>query len=167
MIKYLTDLIDKIKIFEVVNNYYFEFGILQEDEYITMDAKVVDIVDDTEVIVKMPLKEIMYLTENGTLTVPARPILEKTIYWIKERLSSILDDIFKNVIENDWDEIKIENRLREFSIEVENYTRNQFILSVQSNSTLSSILNIEDETKYLYDLVKLKDYIKCRLRKTI
>lgn len=158
------DLENKLKIFNSLNNYYFEIGILDEDRYRTVEVNVLN-TDDSITKIEMQLEEVLYLTEHGTMTIPPRPILQNTFGYISNKLKAAIDEIFIGVFSKNWTEREIEVRLRDLERQIEAYIQNQASAMVSSNATLANIINVKDENKYLYDLNKLKSYIKCRIIK--
>ena len=164
MIDVFNELKEQLSIINILNDYYIEFGILTEDQYKIVE---VNILNTDESITKMPMfvGDVMYLTEYGTLTIPARPILELSLKWVNDELDTIIDEIFTGVLKYNWSSVDIDTRMQRFATEVQIYIQSQMERIIQSNSTLASLLNVEDENKYLYDLNKLKYYIKCRVFK--
>ena len=164
MITAFDEITKQLSIMNILNSYCIEFGVLTEDEYKTVE---VNILNTDESITKLPMfvGDVMYLTEHGTLTIPARPILELSLKWVENELDKIIDEIFTNVLNYNWTLVDINTRMQRFATEIQIYIQSQAERIIQSNSTLSSLLNIKDENKYLYDLNKLKYYIKCRIFK--
>jgi len=111
----------------------------------------------------MEVGDIMYLTEHGTLTIPARPILDNCMYYISTNLDNELDKIIDGVLTYNWTKDDIMKRLNEFAIKTEIYVKSKMEQIVTTSANLANLLNVEDENKYLYDLRQLKNYIKCKI----
>lgn len=153
-----------INTFETLKKYHIEFGVLVEDEFKTVEVNVIN-TDDTITKVPMFVGDVMYLTEYGTLTIPARPILDQALTWINNELDKIIEDVFVGIFRYNWKEEDIDARMQRFSTEIQTYIQSQMELMIGSNSNLASLINVEDENRYLYDLNKLKYYIKCKIFK--
>lgn len=155
---------NELKLLSELEKYSISFGIFGSNENIEETVTIYNL-DGTASNIRMKIKDIMYLTENGTINVPARPILN-TIYKIISIpldivLQNIIDDIFDNKITNS-DEIQV--RLKSFVNTVNsNYIRQGINRVINENKYLSTILNQEDENKYIFNLNKLEKYIKCKL----
>lgn len=160
----LSEIKKETKTFESLSKYHIEFGVLVEDEFKTVEVSVLN-TDDTVTKIPMTVGDVMYLTEYGTLTIPARPILDLALNWVNNELDKIIDDVFVGVYQNNWTEADIDTRMQRFSTEIQIYIQNQMQKTIQSNSNLASLINVKDENKYLYDLNKLKYYIKCKIFK--
>ena len=153
-----------INTFETLKKYHIEFGVLVEDEFKTVEVNVIN-TDDTITKVPMFVGDVMYLTEYGTLTIPARPILDRALTWVNNELDKIIEDVFVGIFRYDWKEEDIDARMQRFSTEIQTYIQSQMELMIGSNSNLASLIKVEDENRYLYDLNKLKYYIKCKIFK--
>lgn len=164
MINLSKELETRFAIIEKLNQYSIEFGILTEDKFKKVQVNVLN-TDDTETKIDMDLGDVMYLTEHGTLTIPARPILELTLKWVNNELDKIIDKIIDGVIKFNWTNIEVERVIFDFGKQIELYAQSQAEQIITSNSVLSSLLNMKDENKYLFDLRKLKYYIKCKIIK--
>lgn len=164
MIKELKELIKQLEIFDVINNYSIEFGLLDGDNYLPVTVTILN-TDNSTTETTMSLGEIMYFTELGTMTIPPRPVLKQCILWANEILNKFIDDAFIGVFEENWTKADLENKLISLAPRIEDHIRNQIETIIISNSTLANILNVEDENKYLYDLKKLKNYMRCKIIK--
>ena len=76
MAKHFSNIENKLKIFEFVSRARIEFGVLDKDKSIMQTIQVYNL-DGTVSEQEMPLSDIMYLTENGTINLPAKKILRR------------------------------------------------------------------------------------------
>ncbi|MCI6330178.1 MAG: hypothetical protein MR775_05080 [Erysipelotrichaceae bacterium] len=153
--------IDKLNI---LNKFRIEFGIFQEDGTKVVDVDVLN-TDETTSTTQMSIADIMYFTETGTMMLPGRHILDKCLIYINDRLDSVLDIIITDILERDISENEIQSKLTEFVIEIEYYVKAVFIATIHNVNNLGTLLNQDDENRYLYDLKKLQKYVKCKLIK--
>lgn len=158
----INDFEKKLKIINSLSQYSIEFGIFTEDGIKSVTVNVLN-TDDTITKTTMDIGDIMYLTEHGTLTIPARPILDNCMYYISTNLENTLDKIVESIIEFDLSKVEIIKKLEDFCNKMQIYIQAKMVEIVNNNATISNLLNIEDENKYLYDLKDLKNYIKCKI----
>ena len=146
--------------FGILNQYAIEFGIFQEDGNALIDVNILEL-DDTTTLQKINVADIMYFTEMGTITIPGKHLLEKSIGYInhalEETLDSITDDIFLN------DNRNIVEKLNSLCNRIESYVKSLFVNEIKKTNKLGVLLNQKDENKYFYDLKDLSKYIKCKL----
>ena len=159
----LDDILEKVKLISILNNYYIEFGVLQEDEYINIDVNILNI-DDTISKVNMTVKDIVYITEYGTVTLPGKHILTKLLYLIDIRINKILNEIVDGVFDDDWTENYIESKLEELETHLQIYIRS-IIRSELVTSSVNAMLGIKDENTYYYNFDVLERFIKCKIVK--
>ena len=160
----VLNLQNQVKIFQTLENYSLEFGIFAED---TNTIVQVNILNSDQTVSKLPmtLGDVMYFTENGTLTIPARPVLENLLTWINNKLESIIDEIYDGVFYYDWKEPQVESRLYAFINEGNDFLKTEIENMIENNNYLSTIIGIKDNQKYLYDPKKLSNFIKLKLIK--
>lgn len=163
MVNEIKALIKQIEVFDTLNNYKIEFGLLN-DSHLPAEVSILN-TDDTVTKITMTLGEVMYFTEFGTMTIPPRPILKQCVLWANEVINKFIDEAFIGVFEKGWTKKTIEQKLKKLSIPIEDYIKNQIEIMLISNATLSNILHVKDENKYLYDLRKLKNHIHCKITK--
>ena len=158
----LISLEHRLDLISRLSKYRIEFGIFAED----ISKKVsVDILnaDDSITKIDMEIGDIMYFTEHGTMTIPARPILETSLYYIETNLNKTLDTITDGILNFYWSEDEVLKHLEEFATSMQIYLRAKVHEMVNNNATLANILDQKDENKYIYDLKQLKNYIKCKI----
>lgn len=149
----------------ILNKYSIEFGIFQEDGQKVVEVDVLN-TDETTTKVEMTIGEIMYFTEYGTIMIPGKYILEKSLNYINTYIDVVLDDITTKILIDDISDNEIENIFKKFILKFENYVKSLFISYIKSNNIINNILGNNQQQKYVYDLRKLSKYIKCKLIKS-
>ena len=158
----LSNLEKQLNVLDLLSRVSIEFGIFTEDATKSVTVNILN-TDDSITETIMDVGDVMYLTEYGTLTIPARPILDNCIYYVSTNFEDELNKIIEGVLNYNWTKDDIIKRLDDFAIKTEIFVKGKMEEIVASNATLSNLLNVEDENKYLYDLKKLKNYIKCKI----
>lgn len=156
---------DRIKVLKVLENTRLQFGIFDEDgsqevKYITYDLDGNEIGEESTT-----LRDIMYLTEKGTIVLPAYRILERIMGMIQETIEPYIDNIIHKVMAED-------GTAQDIKIEMEKYADyvNMHIISSVIDSIIAeqnNITNILEDTektsvKAVYSLKTLKKFIKCK-----
>lgn len=160
----VLDLQNKVKLFQTLENYSLEFGIFAED---ANKKVIVNIINPDQTISKidMELSNVMYFTELGTLTIPAKPILETTMIWVSTQLDELIDKIYDGIFFYNWNESYIETELNAFVLKVNNFIKSQLLSTIESNNYLTKIINETTSQPVIYDLNKLLNFIKVKLIK--
>lgn len=159
----LDDITEKVKLIETLKRYYIEFGVLQEDEYVTIEVNILN-TDDTISKVEMPVKDIVYFTEKGTITIPGKHILDRLLYLIDYRVNKILEEIVNGVFDDNWTEEYINDKLYELEAHLQIYIR-AMIRNELSGSAVNTLLGIKNDNEYYYNFNVLERYIKCKIVK--
>lgn len=163
----MEELFKELERIEKVTNYLnavkFEFGIFDEDDNLEETISVYNL-DGTVSTAKMKLSEIMYLTEKGTITIPAKPILRRVFQKINYELPEFLTDIFNKIREEKWGTTQLRDRLQWFNTRINEFFIPTAITEIiASDNVISGLLGEEEEQKYTYDLRKLKKFIKSKV----
>lgn len=151
-----------LDLLESLSNYYIEFGIFTSEGMQTVNIPVSS--EDKDTIMQMKIGDIMYFTEYGTLSLPGTFVLEKSLYQINyllnESLSDLVDRILEEKIQN---ESEIDSYFQELCLKIQTLVQNYIRSIIQNNNKLDNLLNVDNtDNKYIYDLDKLSDYIKCK-----
>ena len=156
---------EKLEVLKVLENTKLQFGIFDEDgsqevKYITYDLDGNEIGEESTT-----LRDIMYLTEKGTIVLPAYRILERIMGMIQETIEPYIDNIIHKVMAED-------GTAQDIKIEMEKYADyvNMHIISSVIDSIIAeqnNITNILEDTektsvKAVYSLKTLKKFIKCK-----
>ena len=156
---------EKLEVLKVLENTKLQFGIFDEDgsqevKYITYDLDGNEIGEESTT-----LRDIMYLTEKGTIVLQAYRILERIMGMIQETIEPYIDNIIHKVMAED-------GTAQDIKIEMEKYADyvNMHIISSVIDSIIAeqnNITNILEDTektsvKAVYSLKTLKKFIKCK-----
>ena len=156
----INELSNQILTFQSLGDYLLEFGVFEEDSWKRVRVNILN-ADSTTTIIDMSIGEIMYFTEYGTLTIPAKPILEIILGWVNTPLDLIIDTIFDGVFNKNWTKKDIEEELNIFIIRANTYIKG-FVKTFDDNNFLSNLLG---NNKELYNLIDLSKYINIKLIK--
>ena len=161
----LDNMLDKfIDTLDELSKYSFEYGILSQDGVKTVKVNVLN-PDETISAIDMKVADIMYFVENGTITLPAKHILQKSIYYLNDIINQRMSEILQEIITNNIESNQIENRLKQLEQEIEIRLKNFFKDSISSYNQLEHIIDKDTDTKELFNLNELSKYIKCKLVK--
>lgn len=147
-----------------LNRYCFEFGVFTEDEEKTVTVNIIN-PDETVTEALLTIKEVMYLTENGTIMLPAKPILERTLPFIDQKLDSTISGIIDDVFNFNINESVIESRLNVVSDEINAFIQQKVIEVAKGLTAISQMIGSEQEIQYIFDIYKLKNYIHFKIIK--
>lgn len=155
---------NELELLDYLSKCSIEYGILDSNGERLVKATIYN-TDNTTTVTKLKIKDIMYYTEYGTLTIPGKRIFQKTSLYIKrlmkEEYKKLVTDIFTKNISKTY----ITNQLNQLCLKVKNYIRNYMITFIAKANRLGSIIHEdEDENKYIYDMIDLSKYIECRLK---
>jgi len=158
----IEDIVNKVDIVKLLNNYYIVFGILEEDKY--REIKI-DILNPDESISQalMSVGDVMYLTETGTITLPGKHILQRLLYEIDYKVNQIINEIIDNIFNNNWSEMQIDSKMEELELHLQEYIKSR--IRGEINGNISTLLGIKNDKEYLYNYQELERYIKCKVLK--
>lgn len=160
--KLLETLTTQIAQLKALEKYVIEFGITADVGTQILEVNIFN-TDDTISKMDMFVGDILWLTEYGTMTIPARPVLEKIKLWILRKIPYILDDIVDGIMYENWSNMDIQHKFIEFEFQINSEIKNIFDAVLKSNNTLADLLDVDDENRYLVSFDILKNYISCRI----
>ena len=142
-----------------LNLYSFKVEIDNGEEVITIKN-----IDGTETSHKMSVSDIVYLTENGTLTTPPRPIIKNIENAISEKIEEELPKIIDGIIKDNWEVGRVIAEFIRINAEINLIVIPQEINKMLiSNNSINNILGTKNkDTTYIYDLKKLQKFIHCK-----
>lgn len=144
----------------ILNKFRFEIGIFDSDSN-TMETATIFNLDGSTSTVEMSLSDIMYFTEYGTITLPAKRVLERIGQKIKYEFPDEIKFIIEQVLNHDWQDNEIKRELERYNTRINTYIIPLAINEIlSSDNTISGILGQEEDTHYVFDLRKLKKFIK-------
>ena len=138
-----------------------EFGILNGEGEKLIDVDILN-TDDTITTTKLKVADIMYFTEYGTVTIPGKHLLEKSLLYIRQLLNRELEILIPSILDGKETETSIRRRFYNICLRIQDYVRNYMATYISNNNRLGNIINEgKDENKYIFDLSKLSKYIRC------
>lgn len=151
----------EIELLDFLSKCSIEFGILDGEGNISVQVNILN-TDNTITQQEMKVRDIMYFTEYGTITIPGKFILEKSLLPINnildQEISLLIDEIFKGDKSEDY----IITYMNRVCIKIQDYVRNYMLTYIQRNNVLGQIIHSDtDENRYLYNLIDLSKYIRC------
>ena len=139
----------EIDLLEFLSKCSFEFGILD-----SMGEQVVNVnvhnTDDTITVEKMKLKDVMYFTEYGTITIPGKFILEKSLLYINQLLDKELDKLIDEIFEKDITEDYIRKQMERIALNIQDYVRNYIGSYSTNNNRLGQIIHADEDKIGIY-----------------
>lgn len=155
---------NELDLLKTVGKYAIKFGILSEDEDKKETVTLYNL-DETVNKVEMSVRDIMYFTENGTITIPSKSILN-TIYKkidipVSIVLQNIVDDIFSGSLTNEGE---IDARFRSLVNDINStYIRQGINDAISNDNFIENLIDGSSKNKSIFDLNRLSKYIKCEL----
>ncbi len=161
----LEELNRKLEAIQKISNLKFEFGIFAEDAgkkvtYRTYDLEGVEVGK-----AEATLYEVMYLTDKGTIALPAYKLLDTIFLFIKK----YIDKYFEEAIDRVMKEKNVDRAIKETFDKFETYINLYLIKEaidhvISKYTSITRVLNDgEAEMKVIYDLNALKRCIKCKI----
>lgn len=154
---------NNLDLLEYLNKCSIEFGIFDGNGQKIIDATVYN-TDDTKETKPMKVRDIMYLTEYGTITIPGKRVLEKSLLYIKRLLKEEISKLIVEIFEKNINESYIISVYERICLQVRDYVRNYMIALVGKTNKLSGILGTDDQNRYVLDMFELSKYIECKLK---
>lgn len=154
---------NNLDLLEYLNKCSIEFGIFDGNGQKIIDATVYN-TDDTKEIKPMKVRDIMYLTEYGTITIPGKRVLEKSLLYIKRLLKEEISKLVVEIFEKNINESYIISVYERICLQVRDYIKNYMIALVGKTNRLSGILGTDDQNRYVLDMFELSKYIECKLK---
>lgn len=162
--KVVNNLLDDevISNINLLSNYYFEFGLFENNSNIMDDATILN-TDNTTSTIKLSLGEILYFIEHGTITMPAQSILEKILIYANTKIDIVYNDLLERILVDNISRDTIIGVLHNVALDITNYSKLVCKNHKDFNNIVNNILK-SNETIQIYDLNKLSNYIECRLQ---
>lgn len=155
----ITRLLNKIRF--ILKTHQFKIGVFEEDELQIVEVNILN-TDNTTTKYKMTVKDVMYFTENGTMTIPGKHILRKINLQLKPFIIDCENEIIKNYTLRRINDKNLIDEINKQRFKIQSRAQEYFSLYIADHNNINSILNMKDGNKYLYDLNKLKQFIKCK-----
>ena len=162
MIEQLFD----IESLKLISQYSIEYGILTENGLKTVEVSILN-TDETISKTKMTVKDAMYFTENGTLTLPGLHIFNKVSIFIDQLINNTLDDLLTKILENNISGNYIDIAFKELEFKITEYLQNEYQNTISGMNKLNAILSENKDKVFLFSPIELKKYLTCKVNKAI
>lgn len=147
-----------------IQRYTIEFGIFDGNGQKVVEANIYN-TDNTVTTTPMKVADIMYLTEYGSISVPGKRVLEKSLLYIKRLLKEELTKMIIEIFEGKSDEGKIKSSFEIICLKIRDYVKNYMIATITKTNRLGAIINKDkDDNQYFYNLFDLSKYVECKLK---
>lgn len=151
----------EIDLLDYLNSCSIEFGILNGDGELSLDVTILN-TDNTTSIQKMKVKDIMYFTEYGTMVLPGKYILKKSLAIINNILSLELSKLIDELFIGDKNKSYIENQMRMICLKIQNQVKSFLINYITEYEKTGVLINKDlNQSEYLFPVKNLIQYIKC------
>ena len=154
------DIIKQVETLSKLNEIVLEFGVLNNNEYITVG---VIHGDGTGTDYKISVDEIAYLAEYGTVSFPGTHILQQLFYEVEKRFKAKLDEITDNVFNGRWDLNEVDRVLNNFEIFINDYISGRLAGYIKEMTYLADKTKQPDLIDFPVDISLLKKYISCKI----
>ena len=150
----------------VISRYSIEYGVLTENGLKTVTVSILN-TDNTISTTEMQIKDVMYFTENGTITLPAQHIFEKVSIGIDQLINNTLSDLIEQALENNISEVEIDATFKQLEFKITNYLQTEYQNKISNINKLNTILyKNTNNQQFLYNPSELKKYLTCKIIKT-
>lgn len=154
---------DQFKTIDFVNRVRIKFGILDKDKSTIQTIQVFHL-DGSTSEQEMSLSDIMYLTEHGTINLPPKKVLRRIFEKINYEIGEKVEDIIFNVINNGWKEMEVRNEFILYNERINHILIPTAIdETIASDNVISGLLSQEKSQNYVFDLQKLKKFLKSEI----
>lgn len=152
------DLIKSLEYYEV------ELGILKENQFVTVAISHGN--GNTETF-NVPIEDIVYMNEYGTLSFPGIHILQYLLWWTDTQLTERLNKIIDYILERDWTENDIEIEMYNLESFINNFIKGYIAGQIKEMTFLADKTNQQGLTDFPIDISLLKNYIQCKIFKKV
>lgn len=164
MSDFYDEFINELETLKALDNFEIELGVLKENQYVTVAVLHSD-GNNTEYLV--PVEDVVYLAEYGSVTFPGTHLLQQLIYNIEQQLNLRVEKIIENVFNRNWTEDDIFREMRELEIYLNTYIYGYLSGQIKEMTFLADKANQAELIDFPVDLSLLKKYIRCKIYKKI
>ena len=156
---------NKMKLLKEIDKVYFRFGIFEEDGTREVNYIIYDLDGNKVGNERTTLRDVMYYTEKGTISIPPYRVLERISGLMKETISPYIKEIIDKLMEDGGSIEDIRKGFEKYT----DYVNMHIIPSVideiiTEQNRMTNLLNDSKNAsvKAVYDLKSLKSFIKCK-----
>lgn len=147
-----------------LGKYEIELGILQNNQFLTVAVKHAS-GEKTEY--RVPVEDITYVIEYGTIQIPGTHILQYLDYWLDIQLTQRLNKILDGIFEREWTEDDIRIEMSNFEIAANNFIQGYISTQIKEMTFLADKTGQAGLVDFPVDVSVLRSYIRCRISKKV
>lgn len=154
----------QLDLIKSLEHYEVELGILKENQFVTVAISHGS--GNTETF-NVPIEDIVYMSEYGTLSFPGTHILQYLLWWIDTQLTERLNKIIDYILERDWTENDIDIEMYNLESFINNFIKGYIAGQIKEMTFLADKTNQQGLTDFPVDISLLKNYIQCKIFKKV
>lgn len=147
-----------------LGKYEIELGILQNNQFLTVAVKHAS---GEKIEYRVPVEDIAYVIEYGTVQMPGTHILQYLDYWLDIQLTQRLNKILDGIFEREWTEDDIRIEMSNFEIAVNNFIQSYISAQIKEMTFLADKTGQKGLVDFPVDVSVLRSYIQCRISKKV
>ena len=154
----------QLDLIKSLEHYEVELGILKENQFVTVAIYHGN--GNTETF-NVPIEDIVYMSEYGTLSFPGTHILQYLLWWTDTQLTERLNKIIDYILERDWTEDDIEIEMYNLESFINNFIKGYIAGQIKEMTFLADKTNQQGLTDFPVDISLLKNYVQCKIFKKV
>lgn len=154
----------QLDLIKSLEHYEVELGILKENQFVTVAISHGN--GNTETF-NVPIEDIVYMSEYGTLSFPGTHILQYLLWWTDTQLTERLNKIIDYILERDWTEDDIKIEMYNLESFVNNFIKGYIASQIKEMTFLADKTNQQGLTDFPVDISLLKNYVQCKIFKKV
>lgn len=161
MDNFFSDLDRQLRLVDSLSNYSFSIETYNENDTVVISSGKL-----TESNIELQAEDVVYLTEYGSIKFPGIHFMQHFLLQCENRMNLLFDEILYGIFERDYTEVMIEQKLKNFEIEMNFYIRS-YLENFSGKNTLAKALNLENDTQFLIDPKFLVNHIRLKIYKNL
>lgn len=154
----------QLDLIKSLEHYEVELGILKENQFVAVAISHGN--GNTETF-NVPIEDIVYMSEYGTLSFPGTHILQYLLWWTDTQLTERLNKIIDYILERDWTENDIEIEMYNLESFINNFIKGYIAGQIKEMTFLADKTNQQGLTNFPVDISLLKNYVQCKIFKKV
>lgn len=164
MSDFFKDTERQLELIQSLDDYEIEFGVLKDGQYVTV---AVVHGDGSKSEYDVPVEDIVYMAEYGTISFSGTHMLQNILYWVNSQLSIRFEKIIDNILTRDWEESDIQIEMSKLETFINNYIRGYISSQIKQMSYLADKTGQKGLIDFPVDINQLNKYILCKISKRI
>lgn len=154
----------QLNLIKTLEQYEIELGLFKDGEYIRVGVLHGD---GSKTEYQIPVEDIVYMSEYGTISFPGTHMLQYLFYWIETQFTERLEKIWDGVFERHWTETNIETEMNSFELFINGFIQSYISSQIKEMTFLADKTNQKGLIDFPIDLSLLKNYILCKIFKKV